>query len=475
MILLLAELKAIWETRMEFVSNKTLEKLKYDLVRDSLVSFEDLEKAQEIASAQNVNIGQVLISSGLLSESKLLKFLESKLHIPYVDLKDYALDTKCLEHISFNDANKYKIIPLFKIENVLTVAMADPLDLFAIDKIVEKTGCDIEPVISTESLVLSKIEEYYKNDSSVGQIFIDDSQTKYDWREELHSDSLSDEHIQLLIRAILKQAISEGVHELFFEHVPNGLSVNFRNNSQVTPTGQIPALLISPFISKLKVLSSLDPNVSELPQLGKLIFKLDETTLVASISAFPTIQGERISLKIYKPPRRLSQIGFSETQISIIKNSVETPGIVLVCGSSLSGKTHIIYSLLSEIASADKNIMTIESIAKYNLEYVHQSELNENIGFNIDKAMRFIEFQSPDLIYFEGITTKEGLDYFSSLVFKNRTLITEFLTDNMADLNKKLSYNDFAMFKPLINCLIFIHSKDSIEVFDRNDLSKYLS
>lgn len=460
---------------MDFVTNKTLEKLKYDLVRDGLINYEDIEKAEEIAVAQNVNIGQVLIGSNLITEEKLLKFLESKLHIPYVDLKDYSLDTKCLSYISFNDAHKYKIIPLFKIENVLTVAMADPLDLFAIDKIVEKSGCDIEPVISAESLVLKKIEEYYKSDNTVGQIFIDENQVKHDWREELHNDCLSDEHIQLLIRAILKQAISEDIHELFFEHVPNGLSVNFRNNSQIIPTGQLPNLLIAPFISKLKTLSDLDPNVSELPQLGKLIFKVEEMPLVASISAFPTIQGERISLKIYKPPRKLNQVGFTDNQINVIKKAAETPGIILVCGSSLSGKTHVIYSILSEIASVDKNVMTIESISKYNLEHVHQSELNENIGFNIDKAMRFIEFQSPDLIYFEGITTKEGLDYFSSLVFKNRTLITEFLTDNMADLNKKLAYNDFAMFKPLLNCLIFIHSKDSIEVFDSNDLKKYIS
>jgi len=460
---------------MEFVTNKTLEKLKYDLVRDGLINYDDIEKAQEIANAQNVNIGHVLISSNLITEEKLLKFLESKLHIPYVDLKDYSLDTKCLDYISFNDAQKYKIIPLFKIENVLTVAMADPLDLFAIDKIVEKSGCDIEPVISAESLVIKKIEEYYKSDNSVGQIFIDENQTKYDWRDELHNESLSDEHIQLLIRAILKQAIAEGIHELFFEHVPNGLSVNFRHNSEITSTGQIPGLLISPFISKLKTLSALDPNVSELPQLGKLIFKVDELLLIASISAFPTIQGERISLKIYKPPQKLEQIGFNDLQINVIKQAMEKPGIVLVCGSSLSGKTHVIYSILSEIATKDKNVMTIESIAKYNLNNVHQSELNENIGFNLDKAMRFIEFQSPEIVYFEGITTKEGLDYFSSLVFKNRTLVTEFLTDNMADLNKKLSYNDFAMFKPLLSCLIFIHSKDSIEVFDSNDLHKYIS
>jgi type IV pilus assembly protein PilB len=458
---------------MELVTNKTLEKLKYDLVRDGLVSYEDIEKAHELAVSQNVNIGQILIKSNLITEEVLLKFLESKLHIPYVDLKDYTLDTRCLSYISFNDAQKYKIIPLFKIENVLTVAMADPLDLFAIDKIVEQTGCDIEPVVSAESLVLKKIEEYYNSASSVGQIKIEKDEVKFDWQEELNNDVLSDEHIQILIRAILKQAILNNVHEMFFEHVPNGLSVNFRMNSEIVNTGQIPSILVVPFISKLKSLSALDVTVCELPQLGKLVFKVDDLVLTASISAFPTINGERISLKIYKPPKSLDKTGMNQMQIDTIKKSLETSGIVLVCGSSLSGKTHVIYSILSDIAKNSKNIMTIESIAKYNLENINQCELNENIGFNIEKAMRFIEFQSPDLIYFEGITSKIALDYFGSLVFKNKVLITEFLADNMADLNKKLSYDDFAMFKPLISCIVFVHNQQSIEVFDKTELKKF--
>lgn len=460
---------------MELVTNKTLEKLKYDLVRDGLVSFDDIEKANELAVSQNVNIGQVLIKSNLITEEKLLKFLESKLHIPYVDLKDYSLDKRCLSFISLNDAQKYKIIPLFKIENVLTVAMSDPLDLFAIDKIVEKTGCDIEPVVSAESSIIEKIGEYYNSESSVGEINIDNNNNDFDWQEELHNDVLSEEHIQILIRSILKQAILNNVHELFFEHVPNGLSVNFRMNSQIVNTGQIPSVLVVPFISKLKNLSNLDASVCELPQLGKLIFKVDDLILTASISAFPTINGERISLKIYKPPKELSKIGLTQNQIDIIKSQVKKPGIILVCGSSLSGKTHIIYSILSDIANPNKNIMTIESIAKYKLENVNQSELNENIGFNMDKVMRFIEFQSPDLIYFEGITSKTALDYFSSLVFKDKVLITELLADNMADLNKKLAYDDFAMFKPLISCIIFVHNVQSIEVFDKDEINKFMA
>lgn len=459
----------------QLVTNKTLEKLKYDLVRDALVEYEIVEKAQEIASAQNINIGQALINSGSLSEETLLKFLEAKLHIPYVNLDDYTLDKNCLKYINFPDAQKFRIIPLFKIEDVLTVAMADPLDLFAIDKIIETAGCSIEPVISSEISILKKIEEYYKTENTVGKIFTDSKNSDYDWREELHNEDLSEEHIQKVIRAILKQAILENVHEVYFEYVQNGLGVNFKQHSEVLDRGYIPSVLTSSFISKLKMLSNLDPSVSEVPQLGKLCFKVDEMTLIASISAFPTILGERISLKIYKPPKALKTIIPDEGRLSLIQNALKNPGIVLVCGSSLSGKTHFIYSLLLEIASRERNIMTIESIAKYNLENVNQCEMNENIGFNLDKALRFIEFQSPDIVYLEGVKTKEAFDYFSSLVFMDKTVVTEFLANNMADLRKKMAFSDFEMFKSLISCLIFIHSSDSIEIFDKSAVQKYLA
>ena len=455
------------------VTNKTLEKLKYDMVRAGLVPYETIEQAEEVANAQNINIGQALINSGVISEETILKFLEAKLHIPYVNLEDYTLDPKCIKFINDSDAKKYRIIPLFKIEDTLTVAMADPLDLFAIDKIIETAECSIEPVVSSESSILKKIDEYYKQDSAIGEILTEDG-VEYDWRDELHSEDLSDNHIQKIITSILKQAILEGVHEVTFQSGEDGFGVNFKKNGEFLNRGSIPQVLSSSFTAKLKTLAELDASVSEVPQLGKLTFKVNNINVVASISTFPTIMGERIFLKIYKPPKPLNQIIKSEKSLKLIKSALNIPGIIIVCGSPLSGKTHIIYSLLIEASGMNKNIMTLESIAKYNLKNVHQCELNENVGFNMDKASRFIEFQSPDIIYLEGIKTKDSFDYFSSLVFENKTIVMEFLANNMDDLRYKLSFSDFETLKSLISCMIFIHSQDSIEVFSKEAVQKYL-
>lgn len=460
---------------MDIITNKTLEKLKYELVRDGIVEYETLEKAEELANVQSINIGQALINSGILEEETLLKFLESKLHIPYVNLEDYSPDPKCFKFVSFADARRYRIIPLFKIEDVLTVAMADPLDLFAIDKIIETAECSIEPVIASEISIMKKIDEYYKVADTVDNITLPDENEDFDWTEELHKEDSGEEHIQRVIRAILKQAIIEDVHEVNFEQVEEGLKVVFKQHGEIDDKGVIPAILNSAFVSKLKTLSNLDASVCEIPQLGKLCFKVENTMLIASVSSFPTIMGERISLKIYKPPRNLEKIITDEKQRTIINHALENPGIILVCGSPLSGKTHIIYSLLMEAATTHKNIMTIESIAKYELKNVNQCELNENIGFNIDKALRYVEFQSPDTIYLEGVKTRDAFEFLSELFYNDKTVITEFMANNMTDLRQKLAFDDFQSFKSLVTCLIFIHSKDSVEVFDKTTLQKYLA
>ena len=460
---------------METINNKTLEKLKYELVRDGIVSYETLEKAGELADVQNINIGQALINSNILSEETLLKFLESKLHIPSVSLEDYSPDPKCFSYINFADARRYRIIPLFKIEDILTVAMADPLDLFAIDKIIETAECSIEPVIASENSIIKKIDEYYNVAETVDSITINENTEAFDWTEELHKEDSGEEHIQKVIRAILKQAIIEDVHELNFEQTEEGLNVIFKQNGEIFDKGTVPAILNSAFVSKLKILSNLDPSVCEIPQIGKLCFKVENTMLIASVSSFPTIMGERISLKIYKPPVTLEKIISDKKQRGILQTALEKPGIILVCGSPLSGKTHIIYSILMELANTKKNIMTIESIAKYELKNVHQCELNENIGFNIDKALRYVEFQSPDTIYLEGIKTREAFEFLTELYYNDKTVITEFMANNMTDLRQKLAFEDFRSFKSLVTCLIFIHSKDSIEIFDKETLSKYLA
>ncbi len=454
----------------ELLTNKTVEKLKHDLVKEGLINFDELEKAQEIALAQKTNIAQALVKSNVIDEELLLRFIETKLHIPYVNLDDYTPDEKSLKYINAQDALKYQIMPLFAIEDVLTVAMSDPMDLFVINNLIMTDDIKIEPIICSEKSISKAINKYYFK--TPDNLLLKDE--NIDWRTYLNNDIHNEEQLQKVIDAILMQAIHEKVHEIFFEYDLSGFCLKFKKHSNSENKGDIPSLLIPLFISKLKKMSKLNPEISEMPQLGKLIFRINDIEYVASISAFPTIAGERIALKIYSPPADFNSLPIGDDKKNYIKETLNNSGIMLICGSELSGKTHIIYSLLSEISSKKPNIMTIESIVKYDIKEISQCELNENIGFNIDKAIRFIEFQSPDVIYFEALNTKAILDYFVYLALRQKTIITEFSASNIESLRKKLSHSEFELFKKLLNCLVFVHSKDSIEVFTKSDLEKYL-
>ena len=247
----------------ELLTNKTVEKLKHDLVKEGLINFDDLEKAEEIAVAQKINIAQALIRSNIIEEEPLLKFIESKLHIPYVNLDDYTPDEKTLTYINSQDAIKYKIMPLFAIEDVLTIAMADPMDLFLINNLISTADMKIEPIICSEKSILKAINKYYfKSPENISL-----QEENIDWRTYITNNIQNEDQLQKLIDVILMQAIHEKVHEIFFEHDPGGFCLKFKHNSNIDNKGELPSLLVPLFIAKLKKMSKLNPDITEMPQL----------------------------------------------------------------------------------------------------------------------------------------------------------------------------------------------------------------
>lgn len=457
----------------EYFSNKTIEKLKYDLVREKLISFEDLSRAEELSSQKNLHIGQILIRENLIPEETLLKFLENNLHIPYINLEDYSLDEQCLGFISVEDAKKYKIIPLFRIEDVLTIAMADPLDLFVLNNLIKTVNCKIEPVICSERLILEAINKFYSSQSIKENKF--DAGESFDWRDELNSGIINEFQAEKVINAIIFQALSEEVYELILENSNEGKTIKFKKGNKIFEKGAIPLLLTPLFNAKLKSLSGLDPAANEIPQLGKFNFVFQEENIASIISTFPTIKGERITIKLYRSPETIKELSLREEERKFLEDAVNKPGIILISGPVLSGKSFIAYSILNSIDKTNKNTMTVESIAKYNLNGVVQCELKEKAGFNFEKAAMFISFQSPDVVYVEEVISKEDLKYLSMLAETQKVVITEILADSVGNLFDKLSIKDLEEFKRNINCLIFVENKDRIQIiqsFDKNLIIK---
>lgn len=450
----------------EYFSNKTIEKLKYDLVREKLLNFEDLTRAEELSNLKNLHLGQILIRENLISEETLLKFIENNLRIPYINLEDYSLDKNTLEYISPEDAKKYKIIPLFKIEDVLTVAMADPLDLFVLNNLVKSVNCQIEPVICSERLILEAVNKFYFFQNLKENNF--ETNQGFDWRDELNSGIINEFQAEKVINAIIFQALSEEVYEIILENTGEGKSIKFKKDNKILEKGSIPVLLTPLFNAKLKSLSGLDPTALEIPQLGKFNFSLAAENITSIIATFPTVKGERITIKLYRPPETIKKLSLKEEDKNFLEEIIKKPGIILVSGPNLSGKSFIAYSILNSLDKTNKNIMTVESIAKYDLAGVNQCELKEKVGFNFAKAAKFISFQVPDVVYVEEVISTADIKYLSLLANAQKTVITEILAENIEVLLNKLKMQDFYDFKKNVNCLIFVENKDKIQILWKN-------
>lgn len=447
------------------LTNKTINKLKYDLVRDGLISYDSLSKAEDIAVSSGENLAQVFIHQNLISEQDLLGFIEAKLHIPYINLDDYIIDKSCLVFIPYQEAKNHKIIPLFKIEDTITIAMADPLDLFLLNSLIKSVNCKIEPVICSERNVLDAIEKHYLQEKS---IYSDNDLQIFDWRKELSSEN--SDKMQRIIQAIIYQALIEEVYEIFLESIPNGINVKFKKDKEISNKGIIPVLLVPLCISNLKSMANLNPAVSEIPQTGKLILALQQIynnptvpdKIIASISTFPTINGERIVLKLYKPPKKIDELSINNHELDLLKLCLTKSGLIIVAGQDKTLNISVIYSILSSLDSINKNIITIESVIKQELLGINQCELNEKVGFNFDKAARFIEFQCPDGIYLEDFLS--GIDLTISLAQTDKLVLVELIADSPKSLHNKLE--NYEIIKKYISCIVFVDNADKISVLN---------
>jgi len=440
--------------------NKTLEKLKYDLVRDKIISYEDLSRAEELSLKANKHIGHILIEENLITEENLIKFLENSLKIPAVNLEDYSLDLDVLGHIDIQDAKNHKIIPLFKIEDVLTIAMADPMDLFVLNNLVKSINCEIEPVICAERQIIEAINKFYGEEIS----FNASAGEEFDWKNELNFNSESEFQTEKVINAIIHQAILENVFEIVIENYTNKSEVKFRKNKEILHKGAIPMLLAPLVSAKIKHNAGMDSIQNELPQLGKMQYLYNKENITCIISTFPAEKGERIVFKLYKPPATIERLALSQEDKEYLIEKINSGGLILVTGPNLSGKSFVAYSILNSFDTINKNIMTIESKIKYSLNGVNQSELKEKVGFNLDKALQNIDFQAPDVLYVEEILTEKDIDFLNMLANSNKTIITELYAESTKDLQITLNKECFKKLKTNVNCLIFVENKDKIQI-----------
>ena len=395
------------------------------LIDKQLLNEEQLRSALEVQKQKGGRLSDVLVELNFIKRSDLKMVLSEELKLPVIDLKRYKIEPEVANIIPQDLARHYQIIVLSRMGDTLTVAMADPLNIFAIDHIQALTGYKINPIISEEKDILDTIKDVYP-DTTLG--FVDNilkeiTDTSFEFIQEEKEDLPSLEELSRSVHQvkvikvtnfILDSAVKKRASDVLIEPERDALRVRFRIDGVLQEQESPPKSMHPLIVSRIKVMANLDISEHRLPQEGRFKLNLEKREVDFRVSILPSNTGEKVAIRILDKSigiLDIDKLGFDEYSISVIKKSALYPhGMILVCGPTGSGKTTTLYSILKYIDSPQKNIVTVEDPVEYQLEGINQVTVNPQIGLTFASALRAILRQDPNIIMVGEIRDLETVD-----------------------------------------------------------------
>ena len=394
---------------------KSKEKLGQILLKEGLITEEQLEKAIEIQKKDGTRLGETLINLGILTEKDIVVAMAKQLSIPYASYAKGLLkpsENQDLAKLVPEDyARKNMLIPVSRHMDSLTVAFMDPLDLIAIDNLKRMTGCDINPIISTKTDLQRAINEFYGKEDLLKDAISDsyeleEFKIEKDKEEDLSLDDLiaraEEAPVIKLVDLILMQAIKDRASDIHIEPFKNKINIRYRIDGILYEIPPPSKHLLPAIVSRIKILSNMDIAERRLPQDGVFYVKVENKDIDIRVSTIPAIFGEKVVMRILdksSTPLNLGELGFDPEDLEKFRKAIVSPhGLVLITGPTGSGKTTTLYAALNEIKSPRKNISTVEDPVEYKLEGINQVQIKSNIGFTFSNALRAFLRQDPDII-----------------------------------------------------------------------------
>jgi type IV pilus assembly protein PilB len=388
------------------------------LTKASLISQDQLKEALRVQKETGGKLGETLIKLGFVSEEDITECLSQQFGVPSINLQHFEIDSSVIKLIPGDVARKYNILPVNKTGATITIAMADPTNVFAMDDIKFMTGYNVEPVVASELGIKAAIDNYYGTTSSLElKKVMEDLQTAetadlevLEEDEDLDvsalADSAEEAPVVKLCNLILTDAIKRGASDIHIEPYEKEFRVRFRIDGILYEIMNPPLKLKDAMTSRMKILAKLDISEKRLPQDGriKLKIKLEDKNkeLDFRVSVLPTLFGEKIVMRLLdKDNLRLdmTKLGFEQESLDRFEEAIFKPwGMVLVTGPTGSGKTNTLYSALSKVNSPEVNIMTAEDPVEFNLPGINQVQMKESIGLNFAATLRSFLRQDPNII-----------------------------------------------------------------------------
>jgi type IV pilus assembly protein PilB len=403
---------------MAHVSFQVLDSLGSELVERGLLSADQLAVAQETQRNLGGDLGHILIKRGFVSEEQLLEFLSQRIDIPFISLRDYAIDSEVLKLVPVALAKKYHFMPLFRIEETLTLAMADPLDVVALDELRDALHCDLQAVLASAGEIDAIIKESYElpgpaegepSDVEVVQFGIDAVEDKADHLREIASGARVVAEVDKLIRS----AAAENASDIHIEPMASSLKVRNRIDGVLEDRQTFAKQMHLPIITRIKIIAGMDIAERRVPQDGRVRVKVHGAMLDMRVSTYPTMFGEKVVVRLFSKEQLLGleALGFADTEREAFERIISQPhGIFLVSGPTGSGKTTTLYAALQKINKQDLNIVSIEDPIENEVAGINQAQVNMKAGLTFASALRSILRQDPDVIMVGEIRDKETAD-----------------------------------------------------------------
>ncbi|MDD4907765.1 MAG: GspE/PulE family protein [Candidatus Omnitrophica bacterium] len=390
------------------------------LVEKGFITSDQLKEALREQPNTGERVGAVLVRKGYISEENLVLALSEQLDIPFVDLKNYDIKPPILEFIPVGIAQRYQAIPLYRVIDTLTIAMADPLDVAVVDELRRVSSLTIRPVFATPSDIKEAIIRYYqikREDFAKPQAAKTEGPGKKEAKAEADDEALllkkeaTKAPVIKLVDSLFEDAIKIGASDIHLEPEEKEFYVRFRLDGILQDINPIPKDLELAVISRVKIMANMDIAEKRLPQDGRIETRMLGKDVDMRVSTFPTIYGENISIRILDKSQaifQLDSLGFQDDTLAIFKNIILKPyGIILVTGPTGSGKTTTLYGVLNTINDVKKNIITLEDPIEYVIARVRQSQVNVKAGLTFASGLRSIVRQDPDIIMIGEIRDKE--------------------------------------------------------------------
>ncbi|MBN2241164.1 MAG: type IV-A pilus assembly ATPase PilB [Acidobacteria bacterium] len=392
------------------------------LVKEQIITKDQLQTARDHQKQHGGRLDSILINLGFVHDEDVTSILSRKYGVPSINLSFFEIDQASIKLIPSDVAQKYLVIPLSRVGSTLTIATADPTNVFAMDDIKFMTGFNVEPVVASEASILEAIEKYYGSQHSIELKKVYEEITDSE-REPVELDletNSEDEEVSLdelqrssqeapiikLVNLILSDSLKKGASDIHLEPYEKDFRVRFRIDGILYNMMNPPLRLRDAMISRIKIMAKMDISEKRLPQDGRIkvrtAFNGKKKEIDYRVSSLPTLFGEKIVLRILDKdnlPLDMSKLGFEEESLKKIENAILKPyGMVLVTGPTGSGKTSTLYSAINRLNTPETNIMTAEDPVEYNFRGINQVQIKEQIGLTFAAALRSFLRQDPNII-----------------------------------------------------------------------------